>query len=321
MNDYRTITRNEFLELSNEDIARIVKLEGRPKTGVFISDGSRRSAIVFMGLQPDKDNFEKKYIEAEAKNFLNNIKIIFQHGLHTLIIPSLKHENYEREKKNIDAMVHRAIKTLLLGEDWLNFYKEYGVKVKVYGDLDYVKQKGYPEIMEWSSEVEELTKNNRNHRIFYGIACSNIYEHRRLMDLAVDFYKKNNRKPSDEEKIQLYYGDKVDDVDFLIRSTIIRDSDLQPPIISGRKTQMYFFVAPDHISFSTDSFREILYDLIFSREPAFGKKEYKENELNQSVIKFMKEYYILNKSEVIGLGEKIGPFWVPQINIQMPKKE
>jgi undecaprenyl diphosphate synthase len=318
MLDYETISHDDFIQLPTEEIAKIINRLGRPKSGVFLSDGSRRSAMVFWGLKPEHESFEESYIEVGSKQFLDNLKMIFDHGLETIMIPSLKHENYNRYKKNIDAIIYKAIKTMLIGETWVKFYEDYNVKVKIYGDLEYVKQKGYPEIYEWAKEIEERTKNNTTHKLFHGLACSNFYEHRRLMDLAVDFYIENNRKPNEQEKIRLYFGDDMEDVDFLIRSTEIRDSDLQPPIISGRKTQMYFLVAPDHISFSQNVFREILYDLLYSRLPAFGKKEYKDIDYSESNLKFIKEYYSLNKTKIFGIGKKIGPFWIPIINIELP---
>jgi undecaprenyl diphosphate synthase len=298
-----------------------VSSECRPKVGVFLSDGSRRSAMFFLDLQPNKEHFERDYIEIQGKKFLENVKIILQHGLHTLIIPALKHENFDRDKKNVDAIMYHGIKSMLTGKAWLEFYEKFNVKVKIYGDLNFIINKGYTEIADWVKEVEDRTKNNNRYRIFHGIACSNRYEHPRLMDLAVDFYIKEKRKPDEKEKIQLYYGDNIDDVDFLIRATEIRDSDLQPPIISGRRTQMYFLVAPDHVSFSTEVFREILYDLIYCRTSVFGKKVYKDTDPDENNINFMKKYYILNKSKVLGLGEKVGEFWVPQIEIRMPKNE
>jgi undecaprenyl diphosphate synthase len=321
LKDYKDLTRNKFLKLSTKEISKIVRHEGRPKVGVFIPDGTRRSAMFFLGLKPDDNDFEEKYIEIEGKKFLENTKIIFDHGLHTLFIPSLKHENYDRKKKSIDAIIYSAIKSMLIGDDWLEFYDKYGVKVKVYGDLDFVTRKGYPEVTEWAKEIEKRTKHNKKHRIFNGIACSNRYELPRLMDLAIDFYINNNRKPTDKEKIRLYYDEDVDDVDFLIRATAVRDSDIQPPIISGRKTQMYFFVAPNHISFSTEVFREILYDLLYCRSPVFGNLSYSNSILKKINVEYIKNYYLINRSEILGVGEKIGPFWVPRISIKMPKNQ
>jgi undecaprenyl diphosphate synthase len=315
------ISKKDFLSLSVEEINKIIIEKGKPKVGVFIPDGTRRSAMFFLGLTPDEKNFENKYISIEGKKFLENVKIMFKYGLHTLFIPSLKHENYERDKKTIDSIIYHAIKSMLIGEEWRNFYKEYKVKVKVYGDIDFVLKKGYPEIIDWINEIEELTKNNKKHVLYHGIACSNRYEIPRLMDLSIDFFRKHGRKPSLKEKVLLYYDNPVEEVDFLIRATVIRDSDIQPPIISGRKTQMYFLVAPNHISFSKELYLEILYDLIFCRDAKYGKKSYNNDDLQKFNLEYLKDYYEINKSKIIGLGDKVGSFWLPKIEIEIPKKK
>lgn len=321
MIDKQFISKNEFMNLSVEEINDIVKAKGKPKVGVIIPDGTRRSAMFFLGLLPNEKEFEKKYIKIEGKKFLENVKIIFKYGLHTLFIPSLKHENFGRDKKTIDSIMYKAIKSMLLGDEWLDFYNEYNVKVKVYGDFDFVLKSGYPKIIDWVNEIEEITKRNKKHILYHGIACSNRYEIPRLMDLSIDFFKEHSRYPNLNEKIQLYYTDPVGEVDFLIRATAIRDSDIQPPIISGRKTQMYFLVAPNHISFSKKIYKEILYDLLFCRDAKYGKKKYNNEDIGASNLEYLKNYYHINKSKVIGLGEKVGPFWIPKIDIEIPKRK
>ena len=78
-------------------------------------------------------------------------------------------------------------------------------------------------------------------------------------------------------------------------------------------------LAPNHISFSTEVYRDILYDLLFCRSSLFGNISYNNEILEEVNVEYMKDYYIINKSQIIGVGEKIGPFWIPKINIRMPK--
>ena len=107
MKDYKNLSRDEFLKLSTEDIVEIISVEGRPKVGVFMPDGSRRSAMFFLGLKPSQDDFENKYIEIEKRKFLENVRIMFEHGLETLIIPTLKHENFDRDERTINAIMNK----------------------------------------------------------------------------------------------------------------------------------------------------------------------------------------------------------------------
>jgi undecaprenyl diphosphate synthase len=321
MNDYSTLTRKEFLELSSDEITDIIKSEGRPKVAMFLPDGNRRYAMSFLNITPKSKNFETKYMKQNSENFKRNIKMMFDHGLKTLFVPCLKHENLYRDKKYVDTITQYTLKLIFADTNWIDFYNENNIKVKIYGDLDYISDKGFDNLIQIAKDLEKITSNNTKHKLFYGLACSNKYEYPRLMDLAIDFYKNNNRNPTYEEKIEMYYGEIVNEVDLFIRPTEIRDSDIQPPLISGNKTQMYFLVAPDKLSFNRDVYRYILYDFLFCRSNVFGSKTYQNEMIAKSDLEKIKDYYLLNKSKVIGLGEKIGQFWIPQINIQMPKKE
>jgi undecaprenyl diphosphate synthase len=183
---HKNLTKNEFLQLSAAQISELVKKLGKPKVGVFMPDGSRRSAIFFLGLKPGDNDFEKKYIKVNGKKFLDDVKLIFQHGLNTLMVPTLKHENFDRDKKTVDAIIEYAIKSILVSKEWLDFYDEYKIKVTVYGDYEYIKSKGYPEVIDWIKEVEDLTKNNTKHKLFHGIECYKKSEHLRIMEFIIE---------------------------------------------------------------------------------------------------------------------------------------
>ena len=321
MKDYKKLSHEKFIRLSNEEIANIIKTERRPKVAMLIPDGNRRYAMSFLNIMPKSKDFETEYMRQNSENFMRNIKMMFDHGLETLFVPCLKHENLYRDKNYVEGITQYALKLIFSDEKWIDFYNENNIKVKIYGDLDYISNKGFDDLIQIVKDLEKITSNNNKHKLFYGLACSNKYEYPRLMDLAIDFYKNNNRYPTYKEKIEMYYGENVNEVDLFIRPTAIRDSDIQPPLISGNKTQMYFLVAPDNLSFNRDVFRNILYDFLFCRNSIFGSKTYQNEMIAKSDLEEIKDFYLLNKSKVIGLGEKIGPFWIPQINIQIPKRD
>ncbi len=314
------ITKEEFMALSSKEIASIVKKEGRPKVGVYLIDGTRRAGFLFYNLKPQSENFEKKLYNNINPLFLHQIKIILTHGLQTLFIPIFKHENLDRKKEWLDKAIENGVRPVFQGEKWLDFYNEYDIKVKIYGDLDYIKKCGYSKLVDWAMELEKNTSHHKTHRIYWGLACSNNFEQKRLFDLGINFYKEFGRHPNSDEKIKLYFGENVDEVDILIRSTEIRDSDLQPPIISGKKTQMYFLVAPNDISFNENVFKEILFDFLYCRTNIFGNRMYYDEDLENVDIKALQQYYELNKHLIIGIGNRIGKFWIPYLNIKIPKK-
>jgi undecaprenyl diphosphate synthase len=313
MNDYDNLSKDEFLSLPTSKIANIVKQKGIPKTCVLIPDGGRRYALALLKLDPNKKDYEEKYTEVETEEFLENVKIILNHGIKNLIFPLLKHENFDRDKRFVEKAINLGLKRLLKDNKWCEFYNKYGIKIKVYGDFDFIKNNGFEYIIEWIDEIEQTTNQNSNYKIFYGVACSNKYEIPRLMDLTIDFYKINNRKPNFKEKLTLYYGDEIDDVDIFIRPTEVRDSDIQPPLISGNRTQMYFPVAPNYMSITSEIFKEILYDYLFCRSSILGSKVYSKVDMDYTYLKDIEIYYKENKKKVLGIGKRIGNFWIPEI--------
>jgi undecaprenyl diphosphate synthase len=313
------MTKEEFMELSTEKIRGVVNEKGYPKVGVIIPDGTRRSGIIFYNMNPSSKDFEKKLFDKLNSQIIDKIKIIFDHGLDTLFMPGVTHGNFNRTDQYVDTVTKIGLKYIFNDESWLNFYNEYDIKVKIYGDLHFVKKMGYEYVVDWIRKVEEETKNNTTYKLYHGLACSNSYENFRILDLAIDFFKENNRNPTKEEIIKLYYGEYIGDVDFFIRPTVFRDSDIQPPLISGRKTQFYFPISPI-VNFSLEMYREILYDMLFSRVITMSKKQWNAEDLNEKQLKFIRTYYAQNQSSILGIGERVGNLWLPAHQIKKETK-
>ena len=320
MNMAAEITKEEFMELPTEQVKRIVENKGIPKVGVLIPDGTRKSAAFFYNMDLNIDNFEEKLFKKINNELMKVIEIMFSHGLKTLLIPSFTHGNLRRTKKYVDSALSIGFKYILNDQKWYNFYDEYDIKVKVYGNLNLVKNMGYDYVINWINKVQEYTSSNKSHRLYFGLACSNKYEIPRIIEMCTDFYIREKRYPSLEEKIEMYYSDLISDVDFLIRPTIIRDSDIQPPLISGDKSQMYFPVFP-FVFITEKGFREIIYDLIFSRTITYGLDDNDLNAIKKEDADWLKKYYELNRKSIIGIGKKIGNIWVPIPQIKMNKPE
>jgi hypothetical protein len=309
-----TLDEKHFLSLENKEVAEIVKRFRTPKVVVLVPDNTRRTGIIFWRMKPEAADFESELFERLSKPYMKIIKSIFSHGIRTLFIPGLTHGNLSRGKKYVEGNLNHATRLIFQGEDWLNFYNENGIKVKIYGNLELIQKLGYPYVLDWREEIEKRTSKNKDHTLFWGYACSSSLETARLMDECIDFYKKTGRYPTREEKIKLYYGEHVDDVDIFIRPGEIRDSDCQPPLIGG-KAQMYFPLNPI-TELRNDFFRRILYDFLYCRMKTFSKKKYVNNDAENGVA-LLKRYYERNKDVIIGLGQRVGKFWIPNFKIKL----
>ncbi|MBN2396431.1 MAG: hypothetical protein JXC36_08245, partial [Candidatus Atribacteria bacterium] len=145
------------------------------------------------------------------------------------------------------------------------------------------------------------------HQIYYGFLSPKRVG-MELAHLGIEFYKQHKRAPTHEEQVQFYYGEPVDPADFFIMSTKFAGLGALPPLICGQETQIYFLAAPGVMSLTLETYREIIYDLMFLR-PEKPFREYPENDLND--IKLLREFLEQNKSRIFGLGKQIGTFWIP----------
>jgi len=312
-------TLEDFLSLEDKEVADLVIKRGKPKVVVLVPDNTRRTGIIFWKMKPDSTNFEAELFVKLSALYMKIIRTIFAHGIETLFIPGLTHGNLQRGKKYVDSNINHATALILQSNEWIDFYEEHGIKVKLYGNLEYIKSLGYPQVIEWRKEVESKTAHHREHRLFWGYACSCSLETLRLIDMSIDFYKKYGRYPTRKEKIKLYYGEHINDVDIFIRPGEIRDSDCQPPLISG-KAQMYFPLCP-LTELKEDFFRKILYDFLYCRMITFSKKKYADSDIKEVEIETLRRYLTTNKDVIIGLGERLGKFWIPTCQIKTPSQE
>ncbi|UCH92840.1 MAG: hypothetical protein JSV88_21430, partial [Candidatus Aminicenantes bacterium] len=150
---------------------------------------------------------------------------------------------------------------------------------------------------------------HKKHTLFYGFLSNNIGG-MESVDLAIEFYQLHRRKPTYPEMKEMYYGENLAGADFFIMSTKIAGAGVLPPLISSKKTEMYFLPVPGVLGLTRETYREILYDLLFCRTDGTIKK-YGADDLKD--IEVLKKYYSPGESIVLGTGKRVGKFWVPGI--------
>lgn len=302
------ISKDAFMGLEKSEVAELLEHAGSPRTVVLVPDNTRRTGILYKDIKSNSRYFERDLFNTLSSPFRRLIKTVFDHGIKTLFIPSLTHGNLSRNKKYVDSHFKIATRLILNEERWINFYEENGIRVRIYGDASLIQSLGYHDFFNWARNLEAATEAHSRHTLFWGYACTGSIETMRIIDLCIDFSEKHGRRPSNKEIMELYYGEYVDDVDLFIRPGEIRDSDCQPPLISGN-AQMYFPMCP-LTELDEDFFKEILYDYLFCRVTSGGRKEYSKK-MDSSELQRIKTFYHQNRDTIIGLGERIGDFWVP----------
>jgi hypothetical protein len=270
-------------------------------------------------MDADSKEFEDTLFQRVNRDLMKVIGTFFANGLQTLFVPCMTHGNLRRNKHYVDRAVNQGLKYILNDDEWFDFYEQNGIRIKVYGNINLLEDLGFGHALDWITDVTDRTVKNTNHTLYFGVGCSNREEYERLVDHAIDFQKEHGRKPTREEQVEWYYNGHVDDVDFFIRPTILRDSDVQPPLISGVKTQLYFPIAPFPF-LDEQNIRQIYYDLLFQRTITFGNDTENLNRLKLEQHELIRQYYENNKSVIIGTGERIGDYWLPVNNLKVPKK-
>jgi hypothetical protein len=303
------ISKEEFVALPAEEIARIVKQKEKPKVGIFVPDGNRRMTMALTGLSEDSEDFYAEYVRLFTEKFMENLKVFYSHGLDTLIIPLISPTILNRNQNYINLAINGLLQTLVKSDKWLNFYKENDIRVKTYGDLEALRGTECEKGVQWIEGIKTQTSHHKTHTLFYGFLSNNTGGMESI-NLAVEFYKLHRRKPTYPEMKEMYYGENLPGADFFIMSTKIAGVGALPPFISNKKTEMYFLQAPGVVGLTRETFREILYDLLFCRTDETIKK-YSVHDLKG--IEVLKKFYFSDESIVFGPGKRVGKFWVPGI--------
>jgi hypothetical protein len=162
--------------------------------------------------------------------------------------------------------------------------------------------------------LQDATANHTTYLLLFGIACSNIHELPRLVSMCAEFYARHGRKPTRADLIELSCGVPVEDVELFIRATWIRDSDLQPLLVSEPKTQFVLSGGSRPRCSHAGVLKSILYDLLHCRDVTVGRRTY-DAEMSAAEADELLAFYTRNRDCVIGTGRRISDFWVPDLQI------
>ena len=303
------ISKEEFVALPAKEITRIVKQKGKPKVGIFVADGNRRMTMALTGLSEDSEDFYSEYVRLFTEKFMENLKVFYSHGLDTLIVPLISPTILNRSQNYVNLAINGLLQALFKSDKWLTFYKENDIRVRTYGNPGHLQGTQCQKGVQWIQDIKTQTSHHKTHTLFYGF-LSNNPGGMESVNLAVEFYQLHRRKPTPSEMKEMYYGENLAEADFFIMSTKIAGAGALPPLISTKKTGMYFLPIPGVLGLTREIYREILYDLLYCR-PNGPIKKYGNDDLKD--METLKKYFFPNEPTIIGPGKRVGKFWVPGI--------
>jgi tuberculosinol/isotuberculosinol synthase len=292
-----------FIKLPTTDVAARVRATGH-KVCVFPVNGTRRWFMLEHAEKIGNDFFEA-YMDESIKNHVQLCKMLFDHGIETILAPvfgrELMHRGDEYTKRvGMDGLVRTAT-----DQHYREFFEQYQVKVHFYGDYrDVLTGTPYEYALRAIFDVTEATKQNTSLRLFFGVFADESTE--TIARLSVEHYLANNSIPNNEALIRKYYGEDLPPVSLFIGFDKFSVFDM--PLLSTGEEDLYFSLSPS--PYMTErQLRAILYDHIYVRrvpEPDYTK-------LPKEALDWLRDYYRSNKDYAFGVGKLKFNLWSPEI--------
>jgi tuberculosinol/isotuberculosinol synthase len=298
-----------FLSLPVEEVARLVRIAGTRVCG-FPINGTRRWLMLEHPPQ-NKEDFLTAYLETAQTQHITLYKLIFDHGLETLLAPIFGPDILERGGDYM-RMAVEGIARLVTHPEFLQFYTDYEVRVRFYGDhRKYFGPTEYAYLSDLFDEIAEQTRTHRRHRLFLGVFAHDASE--TLAELAIHYHDQCGHAPDKKALIEMYYGEEVSPVDLFIGFDKFCVFDM--PLLATGNEDLYFTVSPS-LYLHERSLREILFDHLYTRrnsEPNYGT-------MNADDWAVMRAFYHANRGSTLGVGakHKNGGYWYPLPQVKVP---
>ena len=292
-----------FLQLPTEEVAALVKATGQ-KVCVFPVNGTRRW-FMLEHAEKIRDDFFQAYMDTSIENHVDLCAMLFDHGIGTILAPVFGRELMTRgdeytQRVGIDGLVRTAT-----DKNYRDFFSQYNVKVRFYGDYrDVLTGTPYEYALSSIYEVTEATKHNTGFRLFFGVFADEVTE--TIARLSVEHYLAEGSIPDKQTLVRKYYGEDMPPVSMFIGFDKFSVFDM--PLLATGEEDLYFSVSPS--PYMTEcQLRAILYDHIYIRptpEPDYTK-------LTADELNWLRNYYRKNKDYACGVGKLKFNLWVPNL--------
>lgn len=293
--------------LSRAEIADLVRSTG-PKTCVFPINGTRRWFLL-ENPAARRENYAEEYRRVAGGRHLQLYRLLFDHGIHTLLAPIFGPDLLERGEK-YSAMATEGLALLAREPDFLRFYRDYGVRVRFYGDYRrFFASSPYAYLPDLFDAVTDETKSHDGCRLFFGVCAHEATE--TIARLAVQYHAESGHVPTKRTLIELYYGEYVEPVDLFIGFDKFCAFDM--PLVATGNEDLYFTVGPSPY-LGEQQLREILEDHLYARRG--GAQDY--TAMDSEDWHYMTAFYRANMGRTLGVGSRRGRTWYPKPQVELP---
>ena len=296
----------EFLELTKEEVSQLVRAAGQ-KVCVFPINGTRRWFVLTHPLEEGEDLWSA-YLDVAAKRHIEMYRLLFDHGLDTLLTPVFGPDLLERGA-GYTRMAVEGLARLATHPDFLDFYDAYQVRVCFYGDYRrFLESTSHAHLSGLFDQVSDRTRGHEGCRLFFGAFAHDATE--RVAEIAVQFYREHGCPPKRHQIVEAYYGEYVEPVDLFIGFDRFAAFDM--PLLATGSEDLYFTVSPSPY-LSEPQLRDILYDHLYARR---GEPDY--SALGVEDWDRMRGFYQANLGRTQGVGTQRNGIWYPLPQVRVP---
>jgi tuberculosinol/isotuberculosinol synthase len=297
-----------FLNLPTEQIAQLVRETGT-KVCVFPINGTRRW-FVLEHPEPASGKLAEDYLGIAGRRHIELYKLLFDHGIQTLLTPIFGQDILERGR-GYRELLGRGLVWFAQDRDFLQFYDEYDVRVRVYGETRrFLQGTPYAHAVDIYEDLTRRTASHQSYRLFFGVCAHDVAQ--TVAAIGIRFHEQHRRPPNKREIVEAYYGEYVEPVDLFIGSD--RPAVYDMPLIATGSEDLYFTVAPSPY-LDCHTLRKILYDHLYTRH--VNDNSYDQLSVND--WRAMADFYTLNRRGVLGLGckHRSSSFWYPTPQVSL----
>jgi hypothetical protein len=288
----------KFQNLKRSEVAEEVR-GAQATVCAFPINGTRRWLLLEHPAASVSD-----YIELNGRRHVELYHLLFEHGIDTILAPLYEPVMQKRGEDYQQKVVAQGLATVAIHPTFTNFYEEYQVRVRFYGD--------YPKTFSGTvcahlpdqfERIMQQTQANQQRRLFYGISTRHAVED--VVELAIQKYGRQGQAPDRTALIELYYGEPLPPVSLFITSG--KFNVFGVPLLETDDTSLYFTVAPSPF-LTEQQLRAILYDHLYHRRPS-AKSSYLG--LTPDEFDEMRAFYQTHRDTTLGLGVVRNGTWYP----------
>lgn len=282
----------EFLATPLEEVRKVA-----PATMILGAGGTRRRAVL-SGVSSEGE----EYARWTRQQMMACYQLIFQHGIQHLIaivlVSSLDDESTPGYREKIAGWTKWAT----AGSEALATYARLGWRARLIGVESWSELSGVAE------QLAEATAHNAGPTLWYSVATKPERSWARLLELAIQ------EKITDRAELAAaFYGEKVPPATLYLGSGKPQVEESQIPLLLTGKLECYW---RQHLGYDLDAqtLRTILYDYAYIRPTWQADKRGRAEQV-------IAHAHAWDKPPVIGIGQRLGPFWYPAPIDPVPEED